>query len=93
MPLSKKQQLLQKKSASRKNSATPASTYDDTNNTSTTSPSDIEHDDNTLYSTTAYINSNINLNKAFKPQRGNSQMASMIPIATRTQQLITTKSI
>lgn len=113
MPLSKKQQLLQKKSAPRKNSATPASTttYDDTNTNATTtnatahanattvsassSPTtttDIEHDDNTLYSSTAYINSNITLNKAFKPQRGNSQMASMIPIATRTQ-LITTKSL
>lgn len=108
MPLSKKQQLLQKKSAPRKNSATPASTtYDHTTSTTnvnatatanattvsvSSSPTDIEHDDNTLYSSTAYINSNITLNKAFKPQRGNSQMASMIPIATRTQ-LITTKSL
>lgn len=74
MPLSKKQQQLQKKSASsRKNSNTP----------------DLNDD---LYSTTAYINSNITLTKAFKPQRGGSQMSSMIPIASKAP-LTSTKSI
>ncbi|KAI7892611.1 microtubule associated protein-domain-containing protein [Mucor mucedo] len=82
MPLSKKQQQLQKKSSSsRKNSNTP----DNTPNTT-----DLTNDD--LYSTTAYINSNITLTKAFKPQRGGSQMSSMIPIASRTA-LTSTKSL
>lgn len=82
MPLSKKQQLLQQKktSSSRKNSATPLKT-----DIATLSDQD-------LYTSTAYINSNITLNKAFKSPRDNSQMSSMIPIATRTE-LISTKSI
>lgn len=50
-----------------------------------------------LYSTTAYINSNITLTKAFnttnnRPHRKSSSMASMIPIASRTA-LTTTKSV
>ncbi|GAA5808538.1 hypothetical protein MFLAVUS_001929 [Mucor flavus] len=43
-----------------------------------------------VYSSTAYINSNITLSKALKPQRG--QMSSMIPIASRAT-LTTTKSL
>jgi hypothetical protein len=43
-----------------------------------------------VYSSTAYINSNITLSKALKPQRG--QMSSMIPIASRAS-LTTTKSL
>lgn len=43
-----------------------------------------------VYSSTAYINSNITLSKALKPQRG--QMSSMIPIASRAM-LTTTKSL
>lgn len=76
MPLSKKQKL-QKKSASRKNS---------------TIPSDLSTSHEDLYSSTAYINSNITLTKAFKPQRTSSQMSSMIPIASRAT-LTTTKSL
>lgn len=86
MPLSKKQQLLQKKSSSsRKNSNTPSNTP-----TTPNVPTDLDNDD--LYSTTAYINSNITLTKAFKPQRSGSQMSSMIPIASRAA-LTSTKSI
>ncbi|KAI9357488.1 hypothetical protein BD770DRAFT_388841 [Pilaira anomala] len=77
MPLSKKQKLQKKSASSRKNS---------------TIPSDLSTSHEDLYSSTAYINSNITLTKAFKPQRTSSQMSSMIPIASRAT-LTTTKSL
>lgn len=61
-----------------------------TTTTSTTkkSPLKKEEEEEDVYSSTAYINSNITLNKAFR-QRG--QTASLIPIASRA--LTTTKSV
>jgi hypothetical protein len=53
-----------------------------------TSPLKSEED---MYSSTAYINSNITLNKAFRQRGVNGQMASLIPIASRA--LTTTKSV
>lgn len=52
------------------------------------SSSPLKEPDQDVYSSTAYINSNITLNKAFR-QKG--QMASLIPIASRA--LTTTKSV
>lgn len=74
MPLNKRQQL-KKTSSSLKQQQFPEKKQPQ-------SPQDI-------YSSSAYINSNISLTKAFKQKRGH--MASLIPIATKA--ITATKSV